>query len=347
METDSFMDALAVTWKLQRRALRPRRVAPPRPAMRVVGVPTRADVAELVNQIGGAPARGARAAPRARGALMAPSLLKRQPLRTRNGLAHLAGLERARGRPDAAATSCGSARPRACGATAPTTAASTPPLLIVHSLVSKSYILDLLPENSMIRFLVGEGFDVYLLDWEPAGPGRRREHARDLRRRPTSRGAIAPRESRRRRADADRLLLRRRARAAHRGGRRRRPPDPQPRRAHHAVRLPRIGFLADMFRRGPARRRRRHRRAPASCPPRVHGRRLPVDQADRPARAAAEPVGAAVERGAGRELPRAQRLDARPGAVPGRDVPPDRRAAGPRQPPARAASCRSPAAPCA
>src|SRR4029079_7794501 len=44
------------------------------------------------------------------------------------------------------------------------------PLLIVHSLVSKSYILDLQPENSMIRYLVGEGFDVYLLDWEPAGP---------------------------------------------------------------------------------------------------------------------------------------------------------------------------------
>jgi polyhydroxyalkanoate synthase len=44
------------------------------------------------------------------------------------------------------------------------------PLLIVHSLISKSDILDLLPENSMVRFLVGEGFDVYLLDWEPAGP---------------------------------------------------------------------------------------------------------------------------------------------------------------------------------
>ena len=44
------------------------------------------------------------------------------------------------------------------------------PLLIVHSLVSRSYILDLLPENSMVRFLVGEGFDVYLLDWEAPDP---------------------------------------------------------------------------------------------------------------------------------------------------------------------------------
>ena len=52
METDSFMDALAVTWKLQRRALR--RVERTTAAgMRVFGVPSRADVTDLVNQIGG------------------------------------------------------------------------------------------------------------------------------------------------------------------------------------------------------------------------------------------------------------------------------------------------------
>src|SRR5262249_45176315 len=45
-----------------------------------------------------------------------------------------------------------------------------PPILIVHSLVSKSYILDLLPGNSTVAFLVGEGFDVFLLDWVPADP---------------------------------------------------------------------------------------------------------------------------------------------------------------------------------
>jgi polyhydroxyalkanoate synthase len=45
-----------------------------------------------------------------------------------------------------------------------------PPILIVHSLVSKSYILDLLPSNSMIGFLRDEGFDVFLLDWAPPGP---------------------------------------------------------------------------------------------------------------------------------------------------------------------------------
>jgi poly[(R)-3-hydroxyalkanoate] polymerase subunit PhaC len=45
-----------------------------------------------------------------------------------------------------------------------------PPVLIVHSLVSKSYILDLAPGNSFIEFMLGEGFDVFLLDWIPAGP---------------------------------------------------------------------------------------------------------------------------------------------------------------------------------
>src|ERR1700748_2890174 len=45
-----------------------------------------------------------------------------------------------------------------------------PPILIVHSLVSKSYILDLLPGTSMIGYLIGEGFDVFLLDWEPPDP---------------------------------------------------------------------------------------------------------------------------------------------------------------------------------
>ena len=72
-----------------------------------------------------------------------------------------------------------------------------------------------------------------------------------------------------------------------------------------------IGFLADMFLDGPPGRRRHHRRHRPRAR-RGHGRRLPVDQADRPARAAAEPVGPAVERGADRELPRALRLDARP-----------------------------------
>jgi polyhydroxyalkanoate synthase len=40
-----------------------------------------------------------------------------------------------------------------------------PPLVFVHSLVSRSYILDLRPGNSAIEWLVGQGFDVFLVDW--------------------------------------------------------------------------------------------------------------------------------------------------------------------------------------
>ena len=45
-----------------------------------------------------------------------------------------------------------------------------PPLLIVFSLVSQSYILDLTPGNSFVEHLRDDGFDVYLVDWG----GRRR-----------------------------------------------------------------------------------------------------------------------------------------------------------------------------
>src|SRR6266545_4771858 len=40
-----------------------------------------------------------------------------------------------------------------------------PPVLIVHSLVSRSYILDLRPGNSSVEYLVDAGFDVFMLDW--------------------------------------------------------------------------------------------------------------------------------------------------------------------------------------
>ncbi len=98
---------------------------------------------------------------------MTPSLLERQILRTRNGLAHLAGLNR----PALAQTprdlvwQRDKARLWRYRSDGPR---HRPPILIVHSLVSRSYILDLLPGNSMVRFLTGEGFDVFLLDWEPA-----------------------------------------------------------------------------------------------------------------------------------------------------------------------------------
>ena len=46
------------------------------------------------------------------------------------------------------------------------------PVLIVTSLVNQPYILDLVPGQSMVEFLLRQGFDVYLIEW-----GRpRREH---------------------------------------------------------------------------------------------------------------------------------------------------------------------------
>lgn len=43
-----------------------------------------------------------------------------------------------------------------------------PPVLIVMSLVSRSYILDLRPGNSFIELLLGAGLDVFMVDWGAA-----------------------------------------------------------------------------------------------------------------------------------------------------------------------------------
>jgi polyhydroxyalkanoate synthase len=40
-----------------------------------------------------------------------------------------------------------------------------PPVVIVHSLVSRSYILDLRPGSSTVEYLTGHGLDVFMLDW--------------------------------------------------------------------------------------------------------------------------------------------------------------------------------------
>jgi len=101
-----------------------------------------------------------------------PGLLERQVLRARNGLSYLAGANR----PPIAQTPKDLVWRRDKGHLwryrSPDGAAIryAPPVLIVHSLVSKSYVLDLMPNNSMIRFLLGEGFDVFLLDWGVADP---------------------------------------------------------------------------------------------------------------------------------------------------------------------------------
>ena len=42
-----------------------------------------------------------------------------------------------------------------------------PPVLLVYSLIKRPYVLDLLPERSLVRRLSREGFSVYLTDWLP------------------------------------------------------------------------------------------------------------------------------------------------------------------------------------
>jgi polyhydroxyalkanoate synthase len=47
------------------------------------------------------------------------------------------------------------------------------PILIVYALVNRYYILDLQPDKSVIKKLLVEGFDVYVIDWGyPSGPDR-------------------------------------------------------------------------------------------------------------------------------------------------------------------------------
>jgi len=95
-----------------------------------------------------------------------PSLIERQVLRARNGFAYLAGTNR----PAIAQTPKDTVWRRDKAELwryrredAPVSVKQ--PILICHSLVSRSYVLDLQPNNSMIRYLLGEGFDVFLLDW--------------------------------------------------------------------------------------------------------------------------------------------------------------------------------------
>jgi polyhydroxyalkanoate synthase len=100
---------------------------------------------------------------------MATSLLERQVLRTRNGLAYLAGTNQPvmAQSPRDLIWKRDKARLWRYRSDGPR---YRPPVLIVHSLISKSYVLDLLPNTSMVRYLVSEGFDIFLLDWVPPDP---------------------------------------------------------------------------------------------------------------------------------------------------------------------------------
>ena len=43
------------------------------------------------------------------------------------------------------------------------------PVLLIYGFVLKPYVLDLVPGNSLVEYLVEEGFDVYLLDFGISG----------------------------------------------------------------------------------------------------------------------------------------------------------------------------------
>lgn len=44
------------------------------------------------------------------------------------------------------------------------------PLLLIFALITRSWILDLRPGYSFVEYMVGQGYDVYLLDWGSPGP---------------------------------------------------------------------------------------------------------------------------------------------------------------------------------
>jgi polyhydroxyalkanoate synthase subunit PhaC len=43
------------------------------------------------------------------------------------------------------------------------------PILIIYALINRPYVLDLLPGNSFVEYMVKHGFDVFMLDWGTPG----------------------------------------------------------------------------------------------------------------------------------------------------------------------------------
>ena len=137
------------------------------------------------------------------------------------------------------------------------------PILIVMATTNRGYILDMVPGQSFIEFLLKRGYDVYMLDWTAPKPEEKSPADGGLRPR-LHPGLRPPRAAgfRRARRHRDRLLLRRRAVAAVRLDLQRRA-DEEPDLLHHADRFPRDEAVLEFL--GPALFRRRSRSSTASA----------------------------------------------------------------------------------
>ena len=139
------------------------------------------------------------------------------------------------------------------------------PILIVMATTNRGYILDMVPGQSFIEFLLKRGYDVYMLDWTAPKPEEKRLADGGLRPRLHS-GLRPPRAAGFRRAGRhrDRLLLRRRAVAAVRLDLQRRA-DEEPDLLHHADRFPRDEAVLEFLRPALFRRRSPRRQRRQSC----------------------------------------------------------------------------------
>lgn len=89
---------------------------------------------------------------------------ERSVLRVRNGLRHLAGVGRPALNRTPKETVWSSEKVELWRYPSDRRTIRTP-LLFVHSLVSRSYVFDLVPGNSVVETMIDRGFDVYLIDW--------------------------------------------------------------------------------------------------------------------------------------------------------------------------------------